>query len=192
MTKADDVRETPSDLFQAREKKHGPFDLDAAATHANAKARAYYTELDGFWRDRDQPTESWARGDGLTGEWFGRVWVNPPFSQMGAWAAKCWRECAAGRVELIDFLSPATRCEQPWWQKMIEPYRDGRLSVTAGYRLDTEFLAGRQHFLENGGPIYRKNKDGSLWINPKTGEPERSSPKFGCVMLTWRKVVKGP
>lgn len=125
---------------------------------------------------------------GLAGPWVGRVFINPPFSEIGTWIAKCWREMSrAGGPELIWFLIPATRTEQDWWHKLVEPFRDGRPSLVPGARLDTKFLRGRTHFLENGGPIYRKNRDGSLWLDPKTGEPARSSPKFGCVGLVWSR-----
>lgn len=212
MLPENDVRETPPELFAARAEKVGGFTLDAAATPANAKCDRFYTEK-GYW--------VWHQGaairsavcfdqtvNGLTGPWFGRVWINPPFSDISAWVAKCWRECARSAdqserirtgygphrghpepnpVELIEMLVPSTRTEQEWWQKLVEPYRDHRPSPVAGYRLTTENLEGRQHFLENGKPIMRKNKDGSLWINPKTGKPQRSSPKFGCVILHWER-----
>jgi hypothetical protein len=171
MLPEDDVRETPPELFAARAAKWGPFTLDAAATHANAKAAHYYTETGRFHSPAAKaecPFAAVGPENGLTGDWFGRVWINPPFTQMALWAAKCWRECAAGRVELIDFLSPGTRCEQAWWQKLIEPYRDEKGELVKGYRLDTDFIAKRPRFLKDGVPM--------------------GSPKFGVVMLTWRKV----
>lgn len=177
MTKADDVRETPAKLFEQRNALHR-FTLDACATHANAKTDLYYT-IEGL--ARKGLLVAGVAGDGLTGEWFGRVWCNPPFSELWAWVAKCWQEVAAdslrdlGRLELIDFLMPATRCEQDGWQRLVEPYRDGRAVLVPGWRLKTDFLPGRQHFLKDGAPI----------LNPETGK--RSSPKFGCVMLTWTR-----
>lgn len=167
MLPEDDIRETPPELFAARTAKWGPFTLDAAATHANHKARRYYTETGAYVTDGIDVliTNGF---NGLTGPWSGRVWINPPFSDMGAWCAKCWSEVAAGRVELIDFLSPATRTEQPWWQKLVEPWRDGRATLVPGWRLDTDFLPKRPRFLKDGVPM--------------------GSPKFGCVMLTWRRV----
>lgn len=160
MLPENDVRETPPELYAARAEKVGGFTLDAAATFANAKAAQFYTE-----------TEHWPTKrplNGLTGEWYGRVWINPPFSDIAAWVAKCWRECAAGRVELIEMLIPSTRTEQAWWQKMIEPHRDGRAPLVPGYQLTTEFLAKRPRFLKDGVPM--------------------GSPKFGCVILQWKKV----
>jgi len=179
MLPEDDVRETPPELFNARAEKVGGFTLDAAATVENAKCDRFYAE-DGYWVWKQGATIKSAvcfdpRLTGLTGPWSGRVWINPPFSQIGAWVAKCWRECAAGRVELIEMLLPATRTEQGFWQQLVEPYRDGRPSLVAGCQLTTEFLAGRQHFLKDGKPI----------LNPTTGK--RSSPKFGVVILHWER-----
>jgi hypothetical protein len=171
MTKADDVRETPAKLFEQRNALHR-FTLDACATHANAKTDLYYT-IEGL--ARKGLLVAGVAGDGLTGEWLGRVWCNPPFSELWAWIAKCWQEVAAGNPELIDFLMPATRCEQDGWQRLVEPYRDGRAVLVPGWRLETDFLPGRQHFLKDGAPI----------LNPETGK--RRSPKFGCVMLTWTR-----
>jgi hypothetical protein len=190
MTKADDVRETPPGLYDPLAEKYR-FTLDACATVQNAKTACFYTEL-GYWCKGLFPSEPDGATrlrpeNGLTGPWEGRVWCNPPFSGIPAWVTKAWKECRRGKVDLIWMLVPATRTEQPWWQKLIKPFRDGKGVLVPGYRLDTDELPGRTHFLENGGPIYRKNKDGSLWIDPRTGEPVRSSPKFGCVGLIWTK-----
>lgn len=170
MTAEDDVRETPRKLFDALDNIHH-FTLDACATHQNAKCFRYYTETGryhfaadggGAWGEIEQ-----AQCNGLTGSWAGeRVWCNPPFSDIRAWVEKAWLSDA----ELVYVLLPGTRCEQKWWQDMVEPYRDGRGSMPM--ILTTHFLFGRQHFTINGGqPI----------LNPKTGT--RSSPKFGLVGL---------
>jgi phage N-6-adenine-methyltransferase len=176
MTKADDVRETPPELFNALNEKHR-FTLDACATSSNMKCKRFYTEQGGYERHP-------ATGDafcftnlhGLTGPWDGRVWCNPPFSEIPAWIAKCWREMGrADGPELIFLLIPATRTEQAWWHRLVEPYRDGRKPLVTGVELRTEFLQGRTHFLKDGKPI----------LDPKTGR--RSAPKFGCVGLIWTK-----
>lgn len=182
MTKADDVRETPPALFEARNALHR-FTLDACATHANAKCSRYFTP-DGCYvvkPPRGEPQNLTGR-DGLTGLWSGRVWVNPPFSELWAWVAKGWASVADpdGVIELIDFLMPATRCEQEGWQRLVEPYRDGRAVLVPGWRLDTTFLPDRQHFLKDGKPIVCEDPDSENF-------GKKSSPKFGCVMLTWTR-----
>lgn len=52
----------------------GRFDLDPATSHQRGRQLApkYYT----------------AAEDGLQREWFGRVWLNPPFSRIHPWVAR--------------------------------------------------------------------------------------------------------
>jgi len=177
MTGEADVRETPASLFDPLHAEFR-FTLDACATHENAKLSYYFTK-EGLFFDGTQ------RGvdDGLMGSWRGaRVWCNPPYSDIGSWVLKAWES----EAELVVMLVPATRCEQDWWQWGVEPYRDGKSGPDGSMlHLTTRFLPGRKHFLEDGKPIYRKNKDGSLWLSKK-GKPARSSPKFGCVLLVFR------
>jgi phage N-6-adenine-methyltransferase len=168
ITPESDVRETPPELFNALWERF-EFDLDACATHANAKCEAYFTEQ-GFFINGDAISPE----HGLAGVWENeRVWCNPPFSDIGAWVLKAWDS----KAELVVMLVPATRTEQSWWHDLVEPWRDGRGSPEGcGLKLTTEFLQGRTHFLKDGAPI----------LDPKTGR--RSSPKFGCCLLIWQKI----
>lgn len=179
MTEEADVRETPASLFDPLHTEFR-FTLDACATHENAKCSLYYTLTGLYQRDRAHNLED---GCGLSGSWRGaRVWCNPPYSDIGSWVLKAWESDAA----IVVMLVPATRCEQDWWQLGVEPFRDGKAGPDGSMlHLTTRFLPGRKHFLEDGKPIYRKNKDGSIWLSKK-GKPARSSPKFGCVLLIWR------
>jgi hypothetical protein len=187
MTKADDVRETPSALFRARNDLHS-FTLDACATHENALRDRYYTQHDGLCVRVDDGR--WAcidpSVDGLSGPWSGRVYCNPPFSELWIWIAAAWGQCAASNPDLIDLLCPATRTEQHGWARLVEPYRDGRAVLVPGWRLTTTFIEGRQHFLKDGQPIL-EDKPRYSKRNGELLPPRRSSPKFGCVMLTWTK-----
>jgi DNA N-6-adenine-methyltransferase Dam len=197
MLAADDVRETPPAEFARISKAVGGFTLDACATHANAKCDLYFTERGRFRKAIDPYSElsraPTCEGDlhGLTGSWAGyRVWCNPPFSGIASWVRKAWSSPGA---ELVVMVVPSTRREQKWWQDLVEPYRDcndlrsGVFAnpVTKTWRLFTRDEPGRWNFLENGKPIMRKNKDGSQWLDPKTGLPVRSSPKFGVTLLVW-------
>jgi len=145
-----DDRRTPAALFDPLHAVHR-FTLDAAASARNAKcARCFDAETDGL-------AASWA------GE---RVWCNPPYSDIGPWVAKAWAEMN-DRCRLVVMLLPANRCEQAWWQDMVEPRRDRSMGLT------TKFLRGRHRFERPGVPT------------PKGGD----RPPFGLVLLTWDGVT---
>lgn len=159
-----DDRGTDPAFIAALEARLGSFDLDAAAAPHNAKAPNFYT--------RDQ--------DGLSQDWTGRVWCNPPYSDCGAWVRKAWDEWSAERdsraplhshseppsPDLIAMLLPANRVEQGWWQDLVEPYRD-----RPGSPLRVEFLRGRMRF------------DRPDW----TPGPKGDRPPFGCCLLIWQQ-----
>lgn len=107
--------------------------------------------------------------DGLKESWFGRVWCNPPFSNIAPWVQKAWRAMADRDCSLVAMLLPANRTEQPWFQEFVEPWRDGRQSE-GRTRLTTHFLPARQKFGHPG------NRD-AVGVG---------SPPFGCVLLVWR------
>lgn len=126
-----DDRETHPDDFERFEAEYGPFTLDAAAAHHNAKCLNYYTRED----------------DGLKKPWDGeRVWCNPPYSNLGAWVQKAWDEHAFTRG--IVMLLPANRVEQKWWQEHVEPFRD-RIDSP----LRARFLPGRMRFIRPSAVI---------------------------------------
>lgn len=140
-----DDRATTASDFARFDAALGPFTLDVAAAAHNTKCARYFTfEMNGL-------TQSWA------GE---RVWCNPPYSRIGAWVEKAWREHQG--TDGIAMLLPANRTEQGWWQQMVEPLRErSALSVL--------FLPGRLNFIAAGA------------TDVKPGE---RSP-FGCCLLTW-------
>lgn len=149
LDEVDDRGTHPSD-FDPLNDRFG-FTLDVAAAPHNAKTERFFTRAD----------------NGLEQSWAGeRVWCNPPYSNIGDWVAKAWREFENG-TDLIVMLLPANRPEQAWWQDLVEPLRDQpRLSG-----LRTEFLRGRMRFI----------KPGQTAIGPN----ER--PPFGCVLLIWSR-----
>lgn len=156
-----DERETPPCVFDPLNAEFS-FTIDVAASAINAKCTRH-CRLDGFWIGNvwTSPVEN-----GLVKIWdTERVWCNPPFSNIDPWVEKAWDDAAA----LVCMLLPNHRCEQPFWQRMIEPFRD-----RAGSVLTTHFLKTRRHFTVDGGkPI----------LNEKTGK--RSSPEFGLVVVIW-------
>jgi len=141
-----DDRATPPEVFAPLNAIHG-FTLDAAASAVNAKCPIHFTK----------------EVDGLKQPWGGAiVWCNPPFSNCGGFVQKALYEVLIGGCQKVVMLLPANRCEQEWWQRYIEPFRDYENSI-----IKTEFLSGRTRFL-------------SL----REQEPADNRPPFGCVILT--------
>jgi hypothetical protein len=165
-----DDRETPPCVFDPLNAEFR-FTLDAAASHVNAKCDVYCTlegqfakmvHADGSRVGWEQLTDEYANRDGLRCPWHSeRVWVNPPFSLLWPWVEKAWREPA----EVVCMLLPNNRTEQPFWQDMVEPFRD-----RAGSILTTRFVRKRRPFLHMGQGI---------------GNRTSKNPPFGLVLLIW-------
>jgi len=143
-----DDRGTDPEFFAELAALFGGFTLDVAAAAHNAKCEAFYSIED----------------DGLTQPWSGRVWCNPPYSNLAGWVRKAWSEWGRGECERIVMLLPANRCEQGWWQDHVEPERDRE-----GSPLRTAFLRGRLRFIKAGATEIKPNE----------------RPPFGCVLLIW-------
>jgi len=158
-TVRDDVDDRRTDLafFATLHAQHG-FTVDAAASDDNALLPRYWT------RETDALRQSWS------GE---RVWCNPPFSAplLERFVEKAWWEMVDGSADLVVMLLPANRCEQGFWQRHVEPYRDA--DPLHGVRLASRFLPNRMRF---GWPESR----------PRPLKGDR--PPFGCVLLTWSRV----
>jgi hypothetical protein len=122
--------------------------LDVAACRAAHLAARYFTK----------------QASGLLRRWTGRVWCNPPFSDIKPWVQKAWREAA--HCEVIAMLVPAVRTDLGWWHELVEPFRDGKPHDRPA-TLETHFLPGRPRF---------NRPDGK----------RPGSPPFGCVLLIWR------
>ncbi len=101
MAKLGDEYGTPDDLFDVLYKQFGPFDMDGAAQPGNAK-------LANFTDNASMET------------WKGRVWCNPPFSNMKYFAeladkyARFW----ANPPGLRRTVTMLCRCDvsTKWWQ----------------------------------------------------------------------------
>ena len=170
-----DDRETPPDVFDPLNAEFR-FTLDAAAARHNAKCRRYYTLGPGPLHNPRQLSvfpdvivgdPDALAIDGLEQEWAAGevIWVNPPFSAIEPWVLKA-AYCAATVVMLL----PANRCEQPFWQRHIEPWRDGRSP-----RPVTRFLSGRRCFRNRGAAITNRTS---------------KNPPFGIVIVIWDRREK--
>lgn len=96
--KGDPERETPRHIFDHYERQFH-LTLDVAATAKNAKCKQFYTK----------------RQDGLKQPWHGNVWLNPPYDNIGPWAAKAWEYSSTGEGIVVALLPiwPGTA----WYQK---------------------------------------------------------------------------
>jgi len=142
--------ETPPQLFARIEARYGPFDLDPAATLANAKAPIFYT----------------AANDGLKLPWnhyggerpgrmrHGRVFLNPPY---GRGVTQLWIEKVIAELENPEGVESVTcllkaDTDQPWWH-------DGVMRRAH----EVIFLRGRVHFV--GAPSGAPFRSAVVWFH---------------------------
>lgn len=119
---------TPKEVIEAVIAVLGRIDLDPCSNDAespNVPAAAHFTRED----------------DGLAKEWFGRVFMSPPYgTQLPRWTSKLLEEYESGRVEEAIALVPS-RTDTEWFH-----------SLRAYPRC---FIRGRLRFNEhhNGAPF---------------------------------------
>ena len=90
---------TPVNFFKEIEKRFGCFDLDPCADHDNAKADLYYIKSE----------------DGLSKEWKGKVWMNPPYGrEIIKWMKKAYESSLNGAM--VVCLVPS-RTDTKWWHE---------------------------------------------------------------------------
>ena len=115
-SKGTDEWETPRDLFDALDAEFH-FTLDACATTENHKCGRYYTPED----------------NGLSKDWSGEcVWVNPPYSKIGAWVEKCYREGTKDNTIVVALIP--SRTDTKYFHKFIL------------HRCEIRFIRGRLKF----------------------------------------------
>lgn len=140
---------TPPAIVQEYADRYGAFDLDPCARPETAKAPRYYTKAD----------------DGLAQPWHGRVWLNPPYSNPGAWLRKARAELASGRCDLVVALLPAAT-DTGWFHELIYDVSgrvvDGVLTIWAPRR-------------------------GRIKLHGWLGTPIRS-PKSGSIVVVYRRI----
>ena len=115
--------ETPPELFEQLDREFS-FTLDVCALPENAKCQRYFT-----------PEE-----DGLSKEWSGVCWMNPPYGQeIGRWMQKAFTSSLRGCT--VVCLVPA-RTDTEWWHQFA-------------VRGEIRFLRGRLKFrgAKSGAPF---------------------------------------
>jgi len=148
---AHDFRTAP-EVFDALNRRFGPFSLDAAASRENNLCFAYFDES----------------RSALERKWFGRVWLNPPYNDIKPWAEYAIDQVARGYVQSVTLLLPAGTCTQ-WFKSLWEHWSCKRII----------FITGRLKF---GGPHSHKDKKKANATNPSVvfhldaGEPMPQHP----------------
>lgn len=125
-----------------KEEKFGNSTPDPMAVHYSSETAEHYTprhivemvneclgeiDLDPCSNSHDAPNvpadlHYTAEDDGLTQEWRGRVYMNPPYGrQIGEWIDKLCAEYTAGNVTEAIALVPA-RVDTQWWVRLNEAH----------------------------------------------------------------------
>ena len=148
---------SPRELVEPLDEAIGGFDLDpCSGAEQSPFAEETYTEED----------------DGLAQDWFGDVWVNPPYSEMEAWTNKAVKE--SQNAESIYYLCKGDSSTE-WWQSAA---KDCSLIVAIDHRLqfgDGENSAPfASHIMVFGTPndniISELNKQGTILSPIKAGD----------------------
>ena len=96
MTSTTDLWSTPQELYDTYNQTYN-FELDVCATKDNAKCSKYYTKEE----------------DGLSQDWTGTIWMNPPYGrEIGKWMKKAYEASLTGAT--IVCLVPS-RTDTKWW-----------------------------------------------------------------------------
>lgn len=120
-SRSSDLWRTPTTLFSDLDSEFH-FDLDPCCLPDSALCTQYYTPLE----------------DGLKQDWDGhRVFCNPPYSDIAAWAEKCYIESRKPNT-LVVMLIPA-RTDTSYFHKWIYGHSELR------------FIRGRLHFNDGKG-----------------------------------------
>ena len=93
---ATDLHATPQDFYDKLNAEFN-FELDVCANADNAKCDKFYTKED----------------DGLSQEWAGVIWMNPPYGrEIGKWMKKAHESTLNGAI--VVCLVPS-RTDTKWW-----------------------------------------------------------------------------
>lgn len=154
---------TPAQYIEAAREVMGEIDLDPAscmAAQRTVKAMTYYTERD----------------DGMTRDWTGRVWLNPPYgkignnSSQGQWAWRLVSEYDAGHVSEGIVLVKAAVGYQ-WFEALWD-------------RLPVCFARERISFVRADGNDAGKSKQGTafFYVGPDPTRFAEVFSKFGRII----------
>jgi len=124
---------TPPRYIALARQVLGDIDLDPAscsAAQAVVRAHRYYTEHE----------------DGLIQPWYGRMWINPPYSAPTPWVRRIITEYRAGTVTAALMLTNSYT-ETGWWQDLaavgVMLFFRGRLNFWHPEKTSTQNRTGQ-------------------------------------------------
>jgi len=121
-----DAYATKPELWRPLSKAVGGFDVDVASgAESEHIAPKQYTKED----------------DGLTQQWVGKVWLNPPFSNKMEWFRKAVNEVQAGNADTVVALAPVDTSTE-WFQRWFS-----KADVIC-------WLEGRDWYVSSGSPSF--------------------------------------
>jgi phage N-6-adenine-methyltransferase len=124
---------TPWPIVRALEAEFGEFNLDPCCRKENAKARRFYT----------------LENNGLAQQWFGRVFMNPPYSKPGPWLEKAIMETQPGHALIVVALLPV-RTDTRWFHTLVKD------------RAEVRFIQGRIKWIGWQGTPIPQPKDPNM------------------------------
>lgn len=126
---------TPPAVVASLEKEFGAFDLDPCCRPETAKAPRYFTKED----------------DGLSKPWFGKVFLNPPYSDPSPWLTKAIEETTTGKAALVVALVPVST-DTKWFHRLVKD------------RAEIRFVEGRIRFYGWKGTPIGSPKTPSMFV----------------------------
>jgi phage N-6-adenine-methyltransferase len=151
---------TPAKYLDAARLVLGDIDLDPAScpeANETVQAARFLTEED----------------DGLTFEWHGRVWLNPPYGRLaGDFVSYLADEFEAGHTKAAVALVNAHCTDTSWFQRLwrhILCFTDHRIDFAAG----TDGRSGSTH-----GSVF-------AYLGPDPDAFAREFSAFGAIVARW-------
>lgn len=101
------IWETPQHIFDSMDKWVGKFDLDVCALEENKKCDKFFSPSD----------------DGLSQDWFGNCWMNPPYGKtINQWMKKAYEESQREEVGYVVCLIPSRTDTKYWHEYCMKAY----------------------------------------------------------------------
>lgn len=150
---------TPIKIIEAARRTMDGFDLDPASSpvaNQTVKASHFFT----------------AEDDGLQKMWFGKVWLNHPFSREGnaLWINRLTAHYEGGLIEQACCITFASTSER-WFQPLMNYAQC--------------YLSPRTNYLLPNGEVFRGVTKGSVvtYLGPSNKRFIENFKQLGCVML---------